>query len=87
MRSKVFITINIAYQKKELFVNIIHITNFSDTTISETEIYFKTPDMDGGFTPGGYYKFSEEAKGDIKTAIKDYYRIKINQLYKQFEEL
>lgn len=76
------------YEKAKEIMNKIERLNREIEHVEKTdEIYFKTPDMDGGFTPGGYYKFSEEAKGDIKTAIKDYYRIKINQLYKQFEEL
>ena len=76
------------YEKAKEIMNKIERLNREIEHVEKTdEIYYKTPDMDGGFTPGGYYKFSEEAKGDIKAAIKDYYKIKINQLYKQFEEL
>lgn len=76
------------YEKAKEIMNKIERLNMEIEHVEKTdEIYYKTPDMDGGFTPGSYYSFDEEAKGDIKVAIKDYYRIKINQLYKQFEEL
>lgn len=76
------------YEKAKEIMNKIERLNREIEHVEKTdEIYYKTPDMDGGFTPGNYYKFDEETKDDIKAAIKDYYRIKINQLYKQFEEL
>ena len=76
------------YEEAKEIMNKIERLNREIEHVEKTdEIYYKTPDMDGGFTPGGYYKFDEEAKGDIKAAIKDYYRMRINQLNKQFEEL
>lgn len=72
---------------KEIMQKIERLNNNIEKVEKTDEIYYRTPDMDGGFTPGKYCKFNEEAGGDIKAAIKDYYRIKINQLYKQFEEL
>ena len=50
-------------------------------------IYFRTPDMDGGYTQGKYVKFYEEAKGEIKEALKGYYQKKINELNNQFAAL
>lgn len=50
-------------------------------------IYYRTPDMDGGYTSGRYIAFYESEKGDIKEAIKSYYQTKIQELEKQFEEL
>lgn len=80
--------------KKETYEKAKEITDKIERLKREIEhvektddIYYKTPDMDGGYTPGKYIKFGEEAKDDIKAAIKDYYRIKINQLNKEFEEL
>lgn len=76
------------YKKaKEIMQKIERLNNNIERVEKTDGIYFKTPDMDGGFTPGKYYEFDEEAKGDIQEAIKEYYQIKINQLNKQFEEL
>lgn len=72
---------------KEIADKIERLNRCIERVEKTDEIYYKTPDMDGGFTPGKYYKFDEESKGDIKAAIKEYYQIKINQLNKQFEEL
>lgn len=76
------------YEKAKEIMNEIERLNRIIERVEKTDdIYYKTPDMDGGFTPGVYCSFNKEAKDDIKSAIKDYYRIKINQLHKQFEEL
>lgn len=76
------------YEKaKEITGKIERLNDYIERVEKTDEIYYRTPDMDGGFTTGKYCKFGEEAKGDIKAAIKNYYEIKINQLNKEFEEL
>lgn len=76
------------YKKaKDIMAKIERFNDYIERVEKTDEIYYRTPDMDGGFTPGKYCKFNEETGGDIKAAIKDYYQIKINQLYKQFDEL
>lgn len=51
------------------------------------EIYYKTPDMDGGFTQGSFVKFYGNETGELKEYLKDFYRKKITVLNKRFEEL
>lgn len=67
--------------------DIERINNEMERVEKTDTIYFRTPDMDGGFTSGQYVKFYEEAKGEIKEALKGYYQGKINELNKQFEAL
>ena len=76
------------FEKAQAIMKKIERINNEIERVEKTDtIYFRTPDMDGGFTQGQYVKFYEEAKGEIKEALKDYYQKKINELNNQFAAL
>lgn len=72
---------------KEINQKIENIKYYIDKIEKTDKIYYKTPDMDGGFTPGRYYPFDEMVAGDIKKAIIKYYEAQIDKLKQQFEDL
>lgn len=76
------------FEKAQAIMKKIERINNEIERVEKTDtIYFRTPDMDGGFTQGQYVKFYEEAKGEIKEALKGYYQKKINELNNQFAAL
>jgi hypothetical protein len=76
------------FEKAQAIMKKIERINNEIERVENTDtIYFRTPDMDGGFTQGQYVKFYEEDKGEIKEALKDYYQKKINELNNQFAAL
>lgn len=72
---------------KEIWENIRNLENEINRVEETDTIYYKTPDMDGGYTPGHYCEFYEQSRGHIKEAIKKYYQESIEKLKKQFDEL
>ena len=76
------------YEKAKKIMLKIEDLEHEARKVEETgTVYYKTPDMDGGFTPGQYVAFYEEAKGRIKEAIMAYYRQEISKLEQLFKEL
>lgn len=52
------------YQKAErIMLDIENIEHEIKLVENTDTVYYKTPDMDGGFTPGQYIAFHEGAKG------------------------
>lgn len=72
---------------QDIMKKIERINNEIERVEKTDTIYFRTPDMDGGYTQGKYVKFYEETKGEIKEALKGYYQKKINELNNQFAAL
>lgn len=74
-------------QAKEIIQKIEKLQDLIDRVDKTDSIYYKTPDMDGGYTPGRYVEFYESAKNEIKEAMKSYFQSKINEFNKEFERL
>lgn len=74
-------------QAKEIIQKIEKLQDLIDRVDKTDSIYYKTPDMDGGYTPGKYVEFYESARNEIKEAMKSHFQNKIDELNKEFERL
>lgn len=72
---------------KEILQQIEHIEGLIKKVDETDSIYYKTPDMDGGYTPGRYCEFYDSEMEDVKEVLKSYFQCKIDELNKDFEAL
>lgn len=78
----------ITFEKAKAILDEIDRAKSTIEKISKTDsIYYKTPDMDGGYTEGKFVAFYTRDEEDLKQALTEFFNGKISKLEQEFEAL